>query len=130
MTSTDTRPEQQLTAAIYDSLAQFQMTAQLSSLQHAQMRQYLAEHLAGALAAAGWTPEGEGRSKGIADAAAWLHETGETNAAYLLRTVDVPAAEETHVVADDSDDPEHTDDCPGCEAFTLTGHRAAKGAQR
>ncbi|WP_406143251.1 hypothetical protein [Streptomyces anulatus] len=25
------------------------------------------------------------------------------------------AAEETHVVTDDSDDPEHTDDCPGCE---------------
>ncbi len=25
------------------------------------------------------------------------------------------AAEETHVVADDSDDPEHVDDCPGCE---------------
>ncbi|TXJ78588.1 hypothetical protein E2C11_16405 [Streptomyces lavendulae] len=24
-------------------------------------------------------------------------------------------AVETHVVADDSDDPEHTDDCPGCE---------------
>ncbi|MBL3664468.1 hypothetical protein JL475_00210 [Streptomyces sp. M2CJ-2] len=31
-------------------------------------------------------------------------------------------AEEAHVVADDSDDPEHVDDCPGCEAFTLTGH--------
>ena len=25
-------------------------------------------------------------------------------------------AEETHVVADDSDDPEHVDDCPGCAA--------------
>ena len=24
--------------------------------------------------------------------------------------------EETHVVADDSDDPEHVDDCPGCTA--------------
>lgn len=36
------------------------------------------------------------------------------------------AAGETHVVADDSDDPEHIDDCPGCEAFTLTGHRAAR----
>jgi hypothetical protein len=24
------------------------------------------------------------------------------------------AAEEAHVVADDSDDPEHVDDCPGC----------------
>ena len=26
-----------------------------------------------------------------------------------------PAAEESHVVADDSSDPEHIDDCPGCE---------------
>lgn len=34
-------------------------------------------------------------------------------------------AEETHVVADGSDDPEHIDDCPGCVAFTLTGHIAA-----
>lgn len=25
-----------------------------------------------------------------------------------------PPAEESHVVADDSDDPEHIDDCPGC----------------
>ncbi|MFF7130353.1 hypothetical protein [Streptomyces sp. NPDC008240] len=25
-----------------------------------------------------------------------------------------PPAEESHVVADDSDDPEHVDDCPGC----------------
>jgi hypothetical protein len=41
--------EQQLTTAIYDSLAAFQMTAQLSSLQHAQMRKYLTEHLAGTL---------------------------------------------------------------------------------
>lgn len=33
---------------------------------------------------------------------------------------------ETHVVADSSDDPEHVDDCPGCEAFSLTGHTAAR----
>jgi hypothetical protein len=26
-----------------------------------------------------------------------------------------PDAVETHVVADDSDDPEHIDDCPGCQ---------------
>ncbi|MFJ6667455.1 hypothetical protein [Streptomyces sp. NPDC091383] len=26
-----------------------------------------------------------------------------------------PTAVEAHIVADDSDDPEHTDDCPGCE---------------
>ena len=33
----------------------------------------------------------DAREQGIADAAAWLDETGEANAAYLLRTVDVPA---------------------------------------
>jgi hypothetical protein len=27
-----------------------------------------------------------------------------------------PSAEESHVVADDSSDPEHIDDCPGCPA--------------
>jgi hypothetical protein len=40
----------ELTAAIYDALVDFQRTAQLASLQHAQIRQHLAEHLAGALA--------------------------------------------------------------------------------
>ncbi|MDH6448240.1 hypothetical protein M2155_000648 [Streptomyces sp. SAI-119] len=30
------------------------------------------------------------------------------------------AVEETHVVADDSDDPEHVDDCPGCTAAVET----------
>ncbi|MFI7294004.1 hypothetical protein [Streptomyces sp. NPDC050121] len=49
------------------------------------------------------------------------------NLLYLLAD-DVERPEETHVVADDSDDPEHVDDCPGCEAFTLTGHRAAAPA--
>lgn len=45
----------------------------------------------------------------------------------VLRALGInPPAEETHVVADDSSDPEHVDDCPGCEAFTLTGHRAAR----
>ncbi|MFG2352630.1 hypothetical protein [Streptomyces sp. NPDC048521] len=38
----------------------------------------------------------------------------------------VSAAAVAHVVADDSDNPEHIDDCPGCEAFTLAGHRAAR----
>ncbi|WP_225825644.1 hypothetical protein [Streptomyces naphthomycinicus] len=47
MTSTDP----QLTSAIYDSITEFQQTAQYSSLQHAQMRQYLAEHLAGTVGA-------------------------------------------------------------------------------
>ena len=31
-----------------------------------------------------------------------------------LTLVEAEGAEETHVVADDSDDPEHVDDCPGC----------------
>jgi hypothetical protein len=39
-----------------------------------------------------------------------------------------PLEEETHVVTDDSDDPEHIDDCPGCEAFSLTGHVATPAA--
>jgi hypothetical protein len=50
---------QPLTAAIYDSITEFQRTAHYSSLQHAQMRQYLAEHLAEALSAAGWAPQPE-----------------------------------------------------------------------
>lgn len=33
---------------------------------------------------------------------------------YQILNRRVRAAEETHVVADDSHDPEHTDDCPGC----------------
>ncbi|MEV6074953.1 hypothetical protein AB0L80_07580 [Streptomyces sp. NPDC052069] len=37
-----------------------------------------------------------------------------TVARQLLGTT-TAAAEETHFVTDDSDDPEHTDDCPGCE---------------
>ncbi|MFE2485990.1 hypothetical protein ACFXGR_22370 [Streptomyces mirabilis] len=37
------------------------------------------------------------------------------NLLYLLADT-TERAEETHVVADDSDDPEHVDDCPGCPA--------------
>jgi hypothetical protein len=36
------------------------------------------------------------------------------------RAVTLPAPEETHVVADGSDDPEHVDDCPGCTAARPT----------
>ncbi|MFD8839811.1 hypothetical protein [Streptomyces griseofuscus] len=39
-----------------------------------------------------------------------------------LRNLGAPAtadAVETHVVADDSDDPEHTDNCPGCEPASV-----------
>lgn len=34
----------------------------------------------------------------------------------------VTDGEETHDVGDDSDDPEHVDDCPGCEATRPCGH--------
>jgi len=49
-------------------------------------------------------------------------ETGRGNTALREFLAGEPA-EETRAVADDSSDPEHIDDCPGCEAFTLTGHR-------
>lgn len=42
------------------------------------------------------------------------------NAVLWALGLNPPAAEETHVVADDSDDPEHVDDCPGCETETGT----------
>ncbi|WP_327333690.1 hypothetical protein [Streptomyces anulatus] len=38
-----------------------------------------------------------------------------TVARQLLGTSVAEGGEETHVVTDDSDDPEHADDCPGCE---------------
>jgi hypothetical protein len=44
------------------------------------------------------------------DQSYWEHE-----AAAVRRAV-VRGGFETHVVADDSDDPEHVDDCPGCDA--------------
>ncbi|MEV4424017.1 hypothetical protein AB0K23_01310 [Streptomyces sp. NPDC049602] len=56
----------------------------------------------------------------------WL-ELDPERAAALREDLDTPE-EETHIVADDSDDPEHVDDCPGCEAFSLTGHVAAPAA--
>jgi hypothetical protein len=55
----------------------------------------------------------------------WLDLAGGRGARFCPARLTPVDAEETHVVADDSDDPEHIDDCPGCEAFTLTGHRAA-----
>jgi hypothetical protein len=56
----------------------------------------------------------------------WLELDPERAAA--LRDDLAPLEEETHVVTDDSDDPEHIDDCPGCEAFSLTGHVATPAA--
>ncbi|MGW3025832.1 hypothetical protein [Streptomyces sp. NPDC001221] len=52
--STDSKTE--LTTAIYDAIAAFNAVACWGTLQHARNRQYLAEHLAGALSAAGWEP--------------------------------------------------------------------------
>ncbi|MFF3511569.1 hypothetical protein [Streptomyces sp. NPDC002573] len=52
--STDSKTE--LTTAIYDAIAAFNAVACWGTLQHARNRQYLAEHLAGALSAAGWAP--------------------------------------------------------------------------
>jgi hypothetical protein len=43
----------------------------------------------------------------------WL-ELGPEAAAVLREDLAGPGGEETHVVADDSSDPEHVDDCPGC----------------
>ncbi|MFG2400717.1 hypothetical protein [Streptomyces lydicus] len=41
--------DQSLQGTVYEAITSFQFTAQLSSLQHAQLRQHLAEHLAEAL---------------------------------------------------------------------------------
>lgn len=43
----------------------------------------------------------------------WL-ELDPERAAVLREDLAGPPAEETHIVADDSSDPEHVDDCPGC----------------
>ncbi|MFG2307637.1 hypothetical protein ACGFS9_02940 [Streptomyces sp. NPDC048566] len=136
---TDPKPtpptEQQLASTIYDSICAFQLTAQYASLQHAQMRQYLAEHLAAALGAECVT-----RTQAADEVVAWsgqqigVHVPTVDAIAAMLR--EQSADEVSHVVTDDSDDPEHVDDCPGCEAFGLTGHQpvgelpAAEGAQR
>jgi hypothetical protein len=65
------------------------------------------------------------RTEAIADVGDWLDEHGEKNAAHLVYTCDIPAARDmvTHVVADDSDDPEHVDDCPGCKTQQTGGAR-------
>ena len=45
----------------------------------------------------------------------WIDLAGEKAAKFCpARLTPVEADEETHVVADDSDDLEHIDDCPGC----------------
>lgn len=50
-----------------------------------------------------------------------------TVAIRLRRRADEAQQSETHVVADDSDDPEHVDDCPGC---TPAAGARQDGAQR
>lgn len=44
----------------------------------------------------------------------WLDLAGEKAAQFCPARITPVADEETHVVADDSDDAEHVDDCPGC----------------
>jgi len=45
----------------------------------------------------------------------WLNLAEGMSATFCpARLTPVDDVEETHVVADDSDDPEHIDDCPGC----------------
>lgn len=59
------------------------------------------------------------KRRGKTDPAHWFVTMSGAQFAALLREqqgLPAPAPEETHVVADDSDDPEHVDDCPGCEA--------------
>lgn len=57
----------------------------------------------------------------------WISLATDQHARFCpARLTPVEDTDETHVVADDSDDPEHIDDCPGCEAFTLTGHTAVR----
>jgi hypothetical protein len=51
----------------------------------------------------------------------WLDLAAGRNARFCpARLTAVEAVEETHVVTDDSDDPEHVDDCPGCTAARPT----------
>ncbi|MGA5767396.1 hypothetical protein ACPC36_07930 [Streptomyces pseudogriseolus] len=48
----------------------------------------------------------------------WLDLASERATRFCpARLTPIEPAEETHVVADDSDDPEHIDDCPGCPAL-------------
>lgn len=44
-----------------------------------------------------------------------IHPPEEDAGQLLHASYCTAAVEETHIVADDSDDPEHVDDCPGCE---------------
>ncbi|GHH30060.1 hypothetical protein [Streptomyces rubradiris] len=52
----------------------------------------------------------------------WL-ELDPERATALRENLAGPDEEETHVVADDSDDPEHVDDCPGCETAESEARR-------
>lgn len=45
------------------------------------------------------------------------------------RLTAVTGAEESHVVADDSDDPEHVDDCPGCTPAVAVGGEDTRNNQ-
>lgn len=48
----------------------------------------------------------------------WLVDSEYAHACPWCVIEKLRSAAETHVVADDSDDPEHIDDCPGCNTAT------------
>ncbi|MEU5596859.1 hypothetical protein [Streptomyces sp. NPDC020298] len=56
----------------------------------------------------------------------WEHPLPVPEWVTAVRQAIQEPAEESHVVADDSDDPEHIDDCPGCETETGTGQCGAR----
>jgi hypothetical protein len=56
------------------------------------------------------------------DRAYWEHQARAVRRAVARGGFKAEVVEETHVVADDSDDPEHVDDCPGCVGSRPCGH--------
>ncbi|MFF8902602.1 hypothetical protein ACF082_34610 [Streptomyces lydicus] len=92
--------DQSLQGTVYEAITSFQLTAQLSSLQHAQMRQHLAEHLAEALSHAGYAQRAEVLRK-AADVvrdhpeAQDEHLGGMDRAAEVLRRMAGAAGEDT-----------------------------------
>ena len=56
-----------------------------------------------------------GQPAAAAPSCTCIHPPEEDAGQLLHASYCTAAVEETHIVADDSDDPEHVDDCPGCE---------------
>ncbi|MEW2164361.1 hypothetical protein AB0912_15415 [Streptomyces sp. NPDC007084] len=106
--------EQQLTSTIYDSITEFQLTAQYASLQHAQMRQYLAEHLAAAL---------------VSQPPAELAPAADTMPAWLAQRFDPRGPEWDALTDDDRTYWEHHAAAVR-RAVARGGFKAAEGAQQ